>query len=86
MTRLSWKVLLSEGYTEWWRRSKFSISGKSMLCKLREVSGILTRKDLPLKLKVYVICVWGPMKYGSESCAMNAEQIRLFKQTEMRIL
>ena len=41
--------------------------------KFKELSGILTRKGVSLKLKgkVYVTCVRSAMVYGSEIWAMN---------------
>ena len=49
MFRKSWKVQLFYGYAEW--RCEFTIRGKSVSAKFRELSGILTRKDVSLKLK-----------------------------------
>lgn len=56
--------------------------------KFRELSGILTRKEVSLKLKgkVYVTCVRSAMVYGSETWAMNAEQIGRFERTEMKMV
>ena len=41
--------------------------------KFRELSGILTRKDVPLKLKekVYMTCMKSAVVYGSETWDMN---------------
>lgn len=40
----------------------------------KDLSGILTRKEVPLKLKgrMYVTCVRSAMVYGSETWAVNA--------------
>ena len=45
--------------------------------KFRELSGILTRKDVLMKIKgkVYLTCVRSAMLYGSETQTINAEQI-----------
>ena len=43
--------------------------------KLRELSGILTNKTVSLKGNVYVTCVRSAMTYGSETWAMNSEQM-----------
>ena len=47
----------------------------------RELSGILTRMDVSFKLKgkVYVTCVRSAVVCWSETWAMSAEQIRLFR-------
>ena len=56
--------------------------------KFRELSGILTSKDVSLKLKgkVYLACVRSAMVYGSETWAMTSEQMGRFERTEMRMV
>ena len=56
--------------------------------KFRELSGMLTRKDMSLKLKgkVYVSCVRSTMIYGSETWAMNIDQQNRLERTEMRMV
>jgi len=56
--------------------------------KFRELSPILTGKDISLRIKgrVYEACVRSAMLYGSETWAMKAEQERRFERTEMRMV
>ena len=57
--------------------------------KFKELSGILTRKEVPLKLLegvLYVTCVRSIMVYGSETWAMNVEQSARLERTEMRMV
>jgi hypothetical protein len=56
--------------------------------KFRELGGILTRRDMSLKLKgkVYVACVRSTMIYGSETWAMNLDQQNRLERTEMRMV
>ena len=56
--------------------------------KFRELGGMLTRKEMSLKLKgkVYAACVRSTMIYGSETWAMNVEQQRRLERTEMRMV
>ena len=56
--------------------------------KFKELSGILTRKEVSLKLKgkLYVTCVRSAMVYGSETWAMTAEQSGRLERTEMRMV
>ena len=56
--------------------------------KFKEVSGILTRKEVSLKLKgkVHVTCVRSAKVYGSDTWAMNVEQSARLERTEMKIV
>jgi hypothetical protein len=56
--------------------------------KFRELGGMLTRKEMSLKLKgmVYATCVRSVMIYGSETWAMNVEQERRLERAEMRMV
>ena len=56
--------------------------------KFKELSGILTRKEVSLKLKgkLYVTCVRSAMAYGSETWAMTVEQSGRLERTEMRMV
>ena len=56
--------------------------------KFRELSCMLTRKNVSLKLKgkVYAACVRSTMIYGSETWAMNVEQQNRLERTEMRMV
>ena len=56
--------------------------------KFKELSGILTRKEVSLELKgkLYVTCVRSAMVYGSETWAMTAEQSGRLERTEMRMV
>jgi len=66
MFRKSWKVQLFYGYAEW--GCEFTIRGKSVSAKFRELSGILTRNDVSLRLnKMYVTSVRSAMVHGSET-------------------
>ena len=54
--------------------------------KFKELSGILTRKEVSFKLKekVYVTCMRSAMVYGSETWVITAEQNGRLECTEMR--
>ena len=56
--------------------------------KFRELGGMLTRKEISLKLKgkLYTTCVRSTMIYGSETWAMNLEQQRRLERAEMRMV
>ena len=56
--------------------------------KFRELSGILTRKEVSLRLngKVYVACARSAMVYGSETWAMTVELSNRLERTEMRMV
>ena len=56
--------------------------------KFKELSGILTRKEVSLELKgkLYVTCVRSAMVYGSETWAMTTEQSGRLERTEMRLV
>ena len=56
--------------------------------KFKELSGILTRKEVSLKLKgkLYVTCVWSAMVYESETWAMTAEQSGRLERTKMKMV
>ena len=56
--------------------------------KFRELSPMLTLKEMPLKQrsKLYTACVRSKMIYGSETWAMNTYIRNLFESTEMRML
>mgnify|MGYP007071599789 CR=1 FL=1 len=56
--------------------------------KFKELSGILTRKEVSLKLKgkVYMACVRSAMVYGSETWAMTVELSNRLERTEMRMV
>ena len=56
--------------------------------KFRELAGILTQKEISLKLKgkVYAACVRSSMIYGCETWAMNMEQVQRLERTEMRMV
>jgi len=65
-----------------------SVSRLHVPCgKFRELSGILTRKDMSLKLKgkVYVTYVRCPMMVGSENWPINGWQAGLFEWTKVRM-
>ena len=56
--------------------------------KLKEFSGVLTRKEVSLKLKgkMYVTCVRSAMVYGSETWAMNVQQSARLERAEMMMV
>ena len=56
--------------------------------KFRELSGVLTRRGVLLKLngKVYATCVRSALIYGSETWVMNVEQQRRLEMVEMRMV
>ena len=56
--------------------------------KFRELGGMLTRKEMSLKLKgkLYATCVRSAMIYGSETWTMNVEQQRRLERAEMRMV
>ena len=56
--------------------------------KFRELSGLLTKKEVSLRMKgrVYTVCVRSAMLYGSETWAINSEQVARVDRTEMRMV
>ena len=56
--------------------------------KFRELSGILTAKEVSLKLKgnVYSACAMSAMIYGCETWATSVEQVLRIERTEMRMV
>ena len=56
--------------------------------KFKELSGILTRKEVSLKLKgkLYVMCVRSAMVYRSETWAMMVEQSGRLERMEIRMV
>ena len=56
--------------------------------KFRQLSGVLTAKNVALRLKgkVYATCVRSAMLYGSETWAVNKEQENRFERAEMRMV
>ena len=56
--------------------------------KFRELRGLLTKRDVTLKLKgkIYAACVRSAMVYGSETWAMTNEEQLCLERTERRML
>jgi len=56
--------------------------------KFRELSGVLTKRGVSLKLKgkVYATCVRSTMIYGSETWVLNMEQQQRLERVEMRMV
>ena len=56
--------------------------------KFRELAGILTAREVSLKLKgnVYAACVRSAMIYGCETWAISEEQVKRIERTEMRMV
>lgn len=56
--------------------------------KFRELSDLLTNKEVSLRLKgkIYTTCVRSAMLYGSETWALKAEEMARLDRTEMRMI